>query len=259
MKFWKKASIVLGLGLALQGTAQAGPLVTTWQYVFDSNWLSALPSPGVTISPDNHTLSWGVSTGFGQSQLSIILPTVSTSVVTNGAAANGSELRHSNQPINGLSLSSAVLNSQIQFSPLLPTPGAPLVPAFSINSNIKFSETTNSGACLINPFLSQCPDILVLEAIVPQTVSFNYDGNNYAVDIFPSLTEGVQPLGSAVCGALGEPLDCVGFSTEERLTTPLQLAFTVIGTPTAIPEPGSLALLGLGLVGLVAARRRQQA
>jgi PEP-CTERM motif len=35
--------------------------------------------------------------------------------------------------------------------------------------------------------------------------------------------------------------------------------FTTNAAPSQVPEPGSLALLGLGLIGLVAARKRKQA
>ena len=46
MNLLKKVALVLGSGLITIGAAQAGPLVTLWDYTFNSHWESYAPSPG---------------------------------------------------------------------------------------------------------------------------------------------------------------------------------------------------------------------
>jgi PEP-CTERM motif len=224
--------------------------------------LGGAPAVGFGIPGSPTTLSWGVpASGIGQSSLSIDNAKNSGVVNTDGAAAHDLTLTHNNFVINndGKTLRTATLTGDLLMQAKTPATGdviGPLAGVFLIN----FKETPNSGICPtgVNP----CPDIFAVDelnstdltAIIPLGAIQDY--NYFLQLVIPSL----QVLNDASCTAVGLGSGCRGFATLENQSNSLEVLFKITSQkiPTSVPEPGIIALLGLGLAGLGFAQKRSR-
>ncbi len=265
MKFSSK---IAGITAALlMASTSASATVETWGYSITSDFTFATFTSGPNFVGSTNALSWGISTGQGQSSL-----------VVGGSPANGSvdtyfgltppqsvpylgfstSLTHNNFPIYAPSLTSAILRNIITLDPTVPD--NPALPGFNFLFDIAFTETTNAGTCAVAGSPTPCNDIFVLTSGLLNS-SFDYDDgtglSTYYVNIFPTTGGVLSVLENSACAAAGQANGCIGFSTPEGQSTTLAFGFTISTEPLQVPEPGMLALLGLGMMGLFVWRRRQ--
>lgn len=265
---------VFACGLFAAASAHA-VIVDTWSYTINSDFTSATRENGNPFGGvfPRDTLTWGAANGNPGSSLVITepgpQPLAVDTIIGGGVPAPSniglsSIITHNNFviPLDGTELKTAVLSGIVDLTPSTPPagnfPGETIPVHRVLPFTIRFEETPNASNPCPTPGspAGLCGDIFVLTSGLLND-SFVFDGQTYFVNIFPTVLGALSQLQPQTCAAAGAPAGCIGFTTPENASTSLQFGFTVSTDRLIInvPEPGTLALLGLALVGLVGGRR----
>lgn len=241
--------------------------------------------PGVT------KLAWGDENG---AQSSIVInptgdPTVPSNVVSSSVVTTstdgvleladfslGPKLVHNNFTISGdfETLDTAEATDFVNLTAIAPAFGA-ILPARELMFDINFAETVNSLSgtdCPAGNPGGECSDIFTIsgDEFGASVDVVDSDDDAFQIDQFSLpgdeawqsieytvyiLAEGLEFLSDAVCGVAGADAGCIGFITEEGLTSEFQLQFAIAARK--VPEPGILVLMAIGLMMIVAVRRKK--
>ncbi|HNT39628.1 MAG TPA: THxN family PEP-CTERM protein [Rubrivivax sp.] len=269
--------MVAAAALAVAGASAQADFINTWSYNVTTEWVTAgagAPTFGsgtgtqivtpseISWGGDNNGSAPGVGNliigGGERSGLRILGSPQNGSVNTNAIVPGPvATFQHVNNSLSGLhaTLLTASVITTLTLQPTDPA-GSPLAPQ-SLTFQIDFAETTNLAGTCIPEATTVCDDVFVLAA-GSLNQQFVVDGITYYVSFLDLQSGPLTPLSPQACAAAGAPSGCLGFWTGEGQAETIDFGLVITGQPISVPEPGVLALAGLGLLGAVAASRRRR-